>query len=124
MRLVLNPTSWLGVEMVDVYLQIKKIQEIISPGFVMPELQSPGTQGNEHCTCMHYLDIVCTVRTWSMYIIHLANHLTDISEIWCVKFKFPHRVFRNISFHSPFSHHNLTLRTAEICLVLCQFLSQ
>jgi len=56
---VLGPTSWLGVETADVDLQIKKIQEIISFGCVMPELQSPGTQRNEHCTCMHYLDIVC-----------------------------------------------------------------
>jgi len=87
---VLDPTSWLGVETADVDLQIKKLQEIILLGFVMPEFQSPGTQGNEHCTCMHYLDIVCTVSTWSMYIFHLTNHIMDFSEILHVKFKFPH----------------------------------
>jgi hypothetical protein len=47
---VLDPTNWLNVETADVDLQIKKIQEIILLGFVMPELQSPGMQGNEHCT--------------------------------------------------------------------------
>lgn len=91
-----------------------KIQEVISLGFVMPE----------HCTCLHRLDIVCTVSSWSVYIFHLTNHITDFSEIWCVKFKFPHREMLRTSHIPHFRTITLTSHTAQICLVLCQFLNQ
>jgi len=81
-------------------------------------------------------------REWTLYLYALLGHCVHIEHLVFVynsSRKPPNRyqwnlvcqiqvptlrVFRNISFHSPFLHHNLTLRTAEICLVLCQFLSQ
>jgi len=68
---------------------------------------------------------VCTVSTFSVDIIHLTNHLADFSEIWFVQFKFPHWEFLITShFILHFRTITQTLRTAQICLVLCQFLSQ
>jgi len=55
-------------------------------------------------TCMHYLDIVCTVSTRSVDIIHLTNHLTDFSEIG-VSNSSSHTEFLR-TFHSPFPHCN------------------
>jgi hypothetical protein len=52
----------------------------------------------------HYLDIVCTVSTWSVDIIHLTNHVTDFSETG-VSNSSSHTEFLR-TFHSQFPHHN------------------